>query len=69
MLELDLFLFSTGEISYKPEFIKISCMGIDEQYFTGTMMGALENIYGVYFPSDGEVVYIHPNHEDVDFLP
>ena len=24
------------------------------------MMGALENNYGVYFPSDGEVVYIHP---------
>ena len=24
--------------------------------------------YGVYFPSDGEVVYIYPDDEDVVFL-
>ena len=43
--------------------------GID-QYFTGKIVNydGCTGKYGVYFPSDGEVVYIYPDDEDVVFL-
>jgi len=44
-------------------------MGVD-QYFTGKIVNydGCTGKYGVYFPSDGEVVYIYPDDEDVVFL-
>ena len=40
------------------------------QYFTGKIVnydGALHGKCGVYFPSDGEVMYIYPDDEDFVF--
>ena len=83
-IELDdnvlLLTFSTVEISYKPPDVSfmgrtlkmkfhVEDTGID-QYFTGKIMNydGCTGKYGVYFPSDGEVVYIYPDDEDVVFL-
>jgi len=44
------------EISYKPPDVS----------FMGRTLKMRK--YGVYFPSDGEVVYIYPDDEDVVFL-
>ena len=65
------------EITYKPPDMSlmgrmlkmkfhVQDIGID-QYFTGKIVnydGCSEK-YGVYFPSDGEMVYMHPDDKDV----
>ena len=75
-----LLTFSTVEISCKSPDVSfmgrtlkmefhVEDTGID-QYFTGKIVNydGCTGRYGVYFPSDGEVVYIYPDDEDVVFL-
>ena len=72
--------FNSEEIIYKPpdmslmgRMIKmkfhVQDTGID-QYFTGKIVNydGCSGKYGVYFPSDGEIVYMHPDVKDVVFL-
>ena len=74
------FFFNSEEITYKPP--DISLMGrmlkmkfhVQDtgiyQYFTGKIVNydGCSGKYGVYFPSDGEIVYMHPDDKDVVFL-
>ena len=77
---MHVFSFNSDEITYKPPDISlmgrmskmkfhVQDTGIDH-YFTGKIVNydGCSGKYGVYFPSDGEIVYIHPDDKDVVFL-
>ena len=65
--------FNSDEITYKPpDILKMKFHVQDtcvDQFFTGKIVNydGCSGKYGVYFPSDGEIVYMHPD-DDVVFL-
>ena len=77
---MHVFSFNSDEITYKPPDISLMSRmltmkfhvqdtGID-QYFTVKIVNydGCSRKYGVYFLSDGEIIYIHPDDKDFVFL-